>query len=109
MRFDNVPCTGIKLTVLRDREEAGHAFLYLLRNNLHQEPFGLLEDVYVEEKYRGRGIAREILLTVIDYAKNNHCYKLIATSRDDGTRDNVHAWYIRLGFNCHGKEFRINF
>ncbi len=109
MHCIKVPCVGVRFSITRDGKEAGRAFLYLLRNDLHPEPFGLLEDVNVEEKYRGQGIAREILVAVIDYARNNHCYKLIATSRDDGTRKEVQAWYRRIGFTDHGREFRINF
>ena len=82
--------------------------MYLLKNDLHKQPLGLLEDVFVEPGYRGAGVAAELLDAVMAEAKGN-CYKLIATSRNDGTRAAVHEWYTRLGFVDYGTEFRINF
>jgi len=108
MKKEAVVAEGIRFSVTRDGKEAGRAYLYLLHNNLHKRPFGLLEDVYVDPTFRGQGIAQELLNTVLSESKKN-CYKLIATSRNDGTRQAVHEWYIRLGFKDYGTEFRINF
>ncbi len=103
-----VVATGIRFSIKRANEEVGRAYLYLIKNDLHDKPFGLLEDVYVHTSYRGQGIAGELLDAVLKKA-SEACYKLIATSRDDGTRTDVHAWYERLGFKNYGREFRINF
>jgi GNAT superfamily N-acetyltransferase len=100
-------CEGLRLSLNRDGEEVARAFLYLMSNNLHEAPFGLLEDVYVDESYRGQGLGTEIVNAVIAEAKARGCYKLIATSRY--TRPRVHELYLRLGFRDHGKEFRIDF
>jgi GNAT superfamily N-acetyltransferase len=104
----SIAANGIRFSLERDGREVGRAYLYLLKNDLHIQPFGLLEDVFVEPDYRGAGVARELLDAVIAEAKRS-CYKLLATSRDDGTRASVHEWYIRLGFVDYGTEFRINF
>lgn len=88
--------------------EVARAYLYILTNDLHVEPFGLLEDVYVEPGHRSGGHARKLLEEVIARAKQEKCYKLVATSRDDGTRQDVHDWYVRLGFKDYGTEFRMN-
>jgi GNAT superfamily N-acetyltransferase len=103
-----VAAEGIRFSVEMDGREVGRAYLYLLRNDLHSQPFGLLEDVFVEPDYRGSGVAGELLEAVMAEAKRS-CYKLIATSRDGGTRTSVHEWYIRLGFVNYGTEFRMNF
>jgi GNAT superfamily N-acetyltransferase len=71
--------------------------------------FGLLEDLYVEQAYRGHGVARELVGAVVERARREGCYKLIATSRNDGTREGVHRWYERLGFRDYGTEFRMEF
>ena len=105
---EDIAVKGIRFSSNKDGVEVGHAYLYLLHNDLHDKPFGLLEDVYVNPSYRGNGVARELLDAVISRA-GELCYKLIATSRNDGTRDAVHEWYIRLGFECYGTEFRTNF
>jgi GNAT superfamily N-acetyltransferase len=84
----------------------GRAFLFLIYNDLHPKPYGLLEDVFVEEKYRGRGIGKELVKRVIEKARELGCYKLIATSRFE--RENVHQLYENLGFKKWGYEFRID-
>ncbi len=109
VKEDIIKADGIRFSVSDDGKEVGRAYLYPLKNDLHSRPFGLLEDVYVDEKYRGKGVASQLLEAVTQKAKALNCYKLIATSRNDGTRQAVHDWYLRLGFADYGTEFRINF
>lgn len=101
-------CFGIKM-VIHDpqNKEVGRAFLYVMYNDLHDRPFGLMEDVYVDESVRGQGIGTQLVNKVIEMARNQKCYKLIATSRH--SRAKVHELYQHLGFVDHGKEFRIDF
>lgn len=98
---------AVKLEALEDEAIIGRAYLYLIYNDLHEEPYGLLEDVFVDEAHRGKGIGSELVKYVIEEAKKQGCYKLIATSRFE--REDVHEWYKRLGFTEYGKEFRLNF
>jgi len=109
MKERAVMMLGVRFAVMRGDEEVGRARLYLLHNDLHVEPFGLLEDVWVSEDHRSEGVGRELVEAVIARARARGCYKLIATSRDDGTRDAVHEWYSRLGFKEWGTEFRMDF
>lgn len=101
-----VTATGIRLSVSVNDLEIARAYLYVMRNDLHDEPFGLLEDVYVDENYRGQGVGSELVKKVIEMAKEKNCYKIIATSRT--SRPKVHELYKRLGFEEYGVEFRIN-
>ncbi len=99
---------GIRLAISDDSgAEQGHAYLYIMYNDLHQRPFGLMEDVFMEESARGKGYGTQLLERLIQEAKNQHCYKLIGTSRD--SRPKVHQLYQRLGFTSHGREFRMDF
>lgn len=98
---------AIKVTVEEDDQEIARGYLYIIYNDLHEEPYGLLEDVYVEEEYRGKGIGTDIVEEIIQEAKDQGCYKLIGTSRD--SRPQVHEWYERLGFDNYGREFRMDF
>jgi GNAT superfamily N-acetyltransferase len=98
---------GVHLCIRRDDKEVARAYLFLMWNSLHDAPFGLLEDVYVDDTSRGHGLGTKIVNAVIEEAKARGCYKLIATSRH--TRPRVHELYSRLGFKDHGKEFRIDF
>jgi len=97
---------GIKVFVEEEGEELGRAWLYLIYNDLHKEPYGLLEDVYVKEEKRGQGIGNKLLEQILTEAKNHNCYKIIGTSRM--SRDLVHEWYKRLGFREYGLEFRLD-
>ena len=97
----------IKFTAEDNNKEVGRAYLYLIYNDLHKEPYGLLEDVFVEGEYRSHGIGRELVLTVIKEAKACGCYKLVGFSRY--SREQIHRFYKSLGFKDYGVEFRIDF
>lgn len=99
---------GFRMSVFDGCSEVGHAYFYVLRNDAHASPTGLLEDLYVAEGYRSRGYGTKLLSAVVTKAQENRCYKLIAMSRNDGTRCHMHAWYMRMGFVLHGTEFRMN-
>lgn len=98
---------AIKIEAEKDDKIVGRAYLYLIYNDLHQEPYGLLEDVFVEDSERGQGTGTELVKAVIEEAKVQGCIKLIGCSRY--TRPNVHEWYKSLGFQDYGKEFRMDF
>jgi GNAT superfamily N-acetyltransferase len=78
-----------------------------MKNDLHQKPFGLLEDVYIDPKYRGKGRGTSLVQFIINRAKEMGCYKIIATSRH--SRKKVHQFYENLNFKNQGIEFRIDF
>ena len=103
---NEVAARGIKFAVVENDREVARAYLYLMHNDLHTKPFGLLEDVYVIENKRGEGLGTKLVEQLMEEAKNQECYKLIATSRK--SRPKVHQLYKRLGFEEYGLEFRIN-
>jgi len=97
---------AIRLSAHENGEELGSAYLYLIRNDLHKEPYGLLEDLLVKEEHRGKGIGSALVKEAIAEAKRLGCYKIIATSRME--RENVHALYEKLGLKKYGYEFRMD-
>lgn len=98
--------TAVKLTIEEAGGIIGHAYVYLIRNDLHKAPYGLLEDVFIEEPHRGKGYGSMLVEAAIAEAKKRGCYKLIGTSRHE--RKEVHAFYERLGFRNYGLEFRLD-
>lgn len=98
--------SAVRLSVVEDGREVGRAYLFLIQNDLHGKPYGLLEDVFVEEDARGRGVARQLVHEIIEEAKILGCYKILATSRF--SRPVVHEMYERYGFKKHGFEFRMD-
>lgn len=97
---------GIRFSQEINGKEIGRAFLYILYNDLHKRPFGFLENVFVDEKCRGKGIGTELVNKVIEEAKKQGCYKIVATSRYSRTK--VHKLYQSFGFENWGIEFRLN-
>lgn len=98
---------GVRITAEEDGVVAGVVYLYVFYNSVHKEPCGFLEYVIVDEKFQGRGIGTKLVKEVIAEAKARGCYKLVACSRHG--KDEIHAWYKKLGFKEHGLEFRIDF
>ena len=96
---------AFRFTKMKDGKEIARAWLYLIHNDLHREPFGLLEDLFVEQAHRGKGLATELLDQVIMQARQEKCYKLIATSRTE--RKEVHKLYTMNDFTLWGNEFRL--
>lgn len=97
---------GIRICLSVKGKEIGRAYLYVLRNDLHEKPFGLLEDIFVNKEDRGRGFGKKLIELVIKEAKKQNCYKLVATSRNE--RERLHDMYTNLGFKLWGVEFRVN-
>lgn len=103
----DINANGTKFYIEQNGQEVGRAYLYVLSNDLHEKPFGIMEDVFVDEVLRGQGVGSNLVKKVIEESKQRNCYKLICTSRYE--KPNVHELYIGLGFRDHGKEFRIDF
>lgn len=107
LRKKEISSKGIRFSLEENGKKIARAFLYLMKNDLHPEPFGFMEDVFVQEEFRGKGYGEKIVRALIEEARKKGCYKLICTSGH--SRDNVHELYKKLGFCERGIEFRINF
>jgi GNAT superfamily N-acetyltransferase len=81
-------------------------YLYIIFQDRHREPYGLMENIYVEKEYRGGGVGSGIIRRIIAEAKKRRCYKLIGTSKTRNTA--AHRFYERLGFARAGYEFRMD-
>lgn len=106
MNIEERQSSCFRFSVEREGKEVGRAYLYLIRNDLREAPYGFMEDVFVDESCRGEGIGTELTNAVIAKAKEVGCYKLLATSRME--RPQVHALYEKLGFIKWGFEFRMD-
>lgn len=107
IKIDKISPKGFKLTLEKQGEIVARARLFVLHNDLHQKPFGFMEDVFVKEKYRGQGYGTKIVKALIEEAKRRKCYKVIGNSRF--SRAKVHRFYEKLGFEKQGFEFRKEF
>lgn len=64
---------------------------------------GQIEDVVVDDRFRHRGIAKQLIEYLIKIAKNKNCRKVILNCKDD-----LVPFYQRYGFNRVGNEMRID-
>jgi len=103
---EEINYSGVKFLVSNEDEKIGRAYLYILHNELHIEPFGFIEDVFIDEKYRGQGIGTKLVEEILQEAKKKRCYKVVMNSRYMNTK--VHRLYEKLGFKDHDKEFRCD-
>ncbi len=97
---------GIKFFVMEKNKEIARAYLYIMSNELHKNPFGLIEDVFVFDENKGAGLGSQLINEVMKVAEKKKCYKIIMTSRY--SRPDLHKLYQDLGFKDYGKEFRID-
>lgn len=98
---------AIKFEVRQGNKTIGRIYLYCIKNDLHKQPYGLVEDLFVDEGARRQGIGKMLLGAAIVEAKKRKFYKLIITSRM--ARAEVHGFYERHGFKKYGLEFRMDF
>jgi predicted GNAT family N-acyltransferase len=98
--------SGIKFFIKEKNKIVGRAYLYIMKNDLHKEPFGFIEDVHVVNENLGFGIGSQLINEAIKEATKKKCYKIITTSRYSSPE--LHKLYSDLGFEDFGKEFRID-
>ncbi|OGI74361.1 hypothetical protein A2737_01845 [Candidatus Nomurabacteria bacterium RIFCSPHIGHO2_01_FULL_41_71] len=96
---------AVKIIAEENGSVLGWAYLYIIFNEQGKGPYGFLEDVFVNEENRGKGIGTQLVQAVIAEAKKIKCYKIVGTSRYE--RPEVHAMYTKLGFKDYGKEFKM--
>lgn len=101
-----VKSEGIKLSAIDDSGlELGYIYLFILHNRPDSH-YGFLENLYVAESARGRGIGTHLLQAAVNKARDLGCYKLICTSRYSNKL--AHQLYLKHGFTDFGHEFRLD-
>ncbi len=63
---------------------------------------GLIEEVIIDEKFRGQGLGKKIINFIIKESQNKLCYKLVLNS-EYKNKD----FYTKLGFIDYGIEFKM--
>ena len=64
-------------------------------------PVGYLEGIYVDEAYRGRGIARELLEACEEWARGKGCAEFASDCEIDNT-DSL-KFHLKVGFKEEGR------
>jgi len=94
--------------VARAREEVIGTFALLVMDNLAHmgTPSAIVEDVVVDERWRGRGVGKAMMTFAMEFARRVGCYKLVLSSHH--RREQAHAFYRSLGFEQHGLSFHVD-
>ena len=97
---------AVKFEIYDKNKKIAWVYLYMIFQDRHKEPYGLMENVYVEKEYRSKGLGSNLVAQVIKEAKKRNCYKLIGTSKKENTA--AHRFYERFSFANVGYEFRMD-
>ena len=65
---------------------------------------GHIEDVVIDNNYRGLGLAKKLIYYLIDICKNIGCYKIILNASKD-----VEEFYNKCGFETYDCGMKIYF
>lgn len=109
MTIDKKVQTAIKsipvltFTLMDDDDVIASAQLYVMESDKGE--YGRIENVFVDEEYRGQGLGTELSKIVMDESMALGHYKCTLAS----SKPNAQRIYERLGFRKHGQEYRIDF
>lgn len=83
-------------------------FVLLIMDKLAHggRPAGVVEDVVVDERRRGRGIGAVMMRAAMERCRERGCYKLALSS--NARREAAHGFYESLGFKRHGFSFQVD-
>ena len=87
-----------------DEKIIGSATLLIEPKFIHDGGLvGHIEDVVVDKNLQGQKIGNEIIKFLLEFAKNQGCYKTILNCTDD-----VKEFYEKVGFTLSANELRFN-
>ncbi len=96
---------AIKLSIKENNQEIGRVRVYFIENDSHKYPYALIEDLFVSEDHRKKGLGTKLMQAAIEEVKKANCGWIIANSRYE--REYAHKFYLKLGFEDYGKEFKL--
>jgi len=82
----------------------GSTTLLIEQKFIHEGGFvGHIEDVVVNKEFEGQGIGMKLVLSLLDVAKGEKCYKTILNCED-----NLIPFYEKIGFKQKSTEMRFD-
>ena len=92
---------------VKDGQIVGTFTLLIMDSLAHRgKSSGIVEDVVVDEQWRGKGIRKLMMRFAMDYCKRTGCTKLALSS--NMKRLAAHQFYESLEFQRHGYSFRVD-
>lgn len=76
---------GTRIAFGNSGHEAGHCYIYILKNQPHEAPFALIEGMEIKREYRRRGSIQSGLLAVaLKMARAEGCNMVFVAHRKGG-------------------------
>jgi glucosamine-phosphate N-acetyltransferase len=108
LNFMNNLSSNINIFVLVDsinNKIIGSGTLLIEQKIIHNfGKVGHIEDIVVDSNYRGEGYGKQIIEYLVDYARQNQCYKVILVSNDHNS-----TFYNKLGFSKKDNSMALYF
>jgi len=87
-----------------DSKVVGTTTLFIEQKFIHDGgKVGHIEDVAVRKEYQDKGIGKEVVKALLEYAKKKGCYKTILDCTDD-----LIPFYEKIGFKRHSNSMRFD-
>ena len=102
-KINSNPNHSVFVAIL-DSKVIGSTTLFIEPKFIHQGgKVGHIEDVVISKEHQGMGIGEKLINFVLNYAKQNQCYKTILDCTDD-----VKQFYEKIGFKKHSNCMRFD-
>ena len=112
MKVDNVDANylvkGNRYSIRNefDNTEVGHAYLYVMGNDIHINKFGFIENIEINKNFQGMGYGKLLLEHLIEESKKLNCYKLILNVSE--VNNIAKGLYEKVGFKHHDLGYRLD-
>tara|TARA_Y100001963_G_C6733840_1_gene425292 strand:- start:218 stop:544 length:327 start_codon:yes stop_codon:yes gene_type:complete len=83
-----------RIWTFTDYDSKGSLQLIVLKND--KGSYGIIENVFVKEEFRNKGIATSLIREAIETSRQKGFYKITLTCSDELT-----YFYAKLGFSWH--------
>ena len=102
--WDKIEKNNIKYFIAKENKRiVGSCYIIIIPNLTYNgKSIGYIENVIIDEKYRRKGIGKEIMRMAIKYAEEEKCYKIVLQSGIGRTE--AHKFYESIGFNGETKK-----
>lgn len=108
--WDIIENNNVKYFLAKDNKKlTGSCYICIIPNlTFNGRSIGFIENVIIDENYRGKGIGKKLMEMAVEYAKENNCYKVVLQSGIK--RQEAHKFYENIGFNGESKKaFELRF
>jgi ribosomal protein S18 acetylase RimI-like enzyme len=95
--------SGSRVFVARDGNEVKGFIWVIYYEHIRNKGVGIIEELYVDDRYRKRGIGKKLVSKAIEYLKKKHILVMLVTTDPHMTR--AKKFYKAVGFKISREWF----